>query len=176
MTLIRGNMGIFPMSGQESEHTPLSPHSSSGNGTQESLSAETFTSKATAALVLSLYWQRHFVPSLNVSNWWVLWAELLTSPIIWNLQTPLWSEQLLFKLHHQHLGAQLGGKELPTRLKVAPTLALKCIQRAPGVLLCLSNLWTFKLLFFITRLDCLASDVLLLFFLRCYSIDISRLV
>lgn len=37
------------MSGQESEHTPcLSPHSSPGNGTQESfnLSAETFTSEA----------------------------------------------------------------------------------------------------------------------------------
>lgn len=127
-------------------HT-LNPHSSPGNGTQESfnLSAETFTSEAKNCSPCSFsVLTKTLHSSLNVSNWWALWAELLTSTIIWNLQTPLWSEQQLFQLHHQLLDAQLGGKQLPTRPKVA--LALKCIQRAPGVLLCLTNLWRFRFL------------------------------
>lgn len=55
-------------------------------------------------------WQKDFIPYLNVWNWWVLWAELLTSIIIRNLETTLWSEQQLSKLYNQLFDQQLWGK------------------------------------------------------------------
>lgn len=58
----------------------------------------------------SASWQKDFIPYLNVWNWWALWAELLTSIIIWNLETTLWSEQQLFKLYNQLFDEQLWGK------------------------------------------------------------------